>query len=177
MAYGSKFNSTCGILRYFIIINYYSLKNLIMARKVFFSFHYARDHWRAGQVRNSNVISNYEQNPFYDSADWETIKKKGDQAVKDWIEDQLKGTSVTVVLIGKETANRKWVKYEIKRSIELGKGLIGIDISKIKDQNEDTDSAGVNPLPKEYPKYLWNNQNGRENLGDWIEKAATDAGR
>jgi len=148
-----------------------------MARKVFFSFHYDRDSWRVGQVRNCNVVAGYEKNPFYDKVNWETIKRQGDDAVKKWINEQLYGTSVTVVLIGKETSNRRWVKYEINRSIELGKGLIGIDISKIKDQKGQVDEAGINPLPKPYRKYLWNNESGRENLGKWIEKAAVGTGR
>lgn len=148
-----------------------------MARKVFFSFHYARDAWRVGQVRNSNVITNLDKSPFYDKAEWESIKRNGDQAVKDWIDSQLSGTSVTVVLIGAETASRKWVKYEINKSIELGKGLLGIDISKIKDRNGETDPTGANPLPAGYPVYLWNKNNGAENLGKWIEAAAIKAGR
>ena len=84
----------------------------------------------------------------------------------------MKGTSVTVVLIGRETANRKWVKYEIEKSINDGKGLIGIDISKIRDQNGQTDETGTNPLPSRYPRYAWNNDNGRDNLSKWIEQAA-----
>lgn len=63
-------------------------------------------------------------------AGWESIKRQGDQAIHNWIENQLNGTSVTVVLIGSETSTRRWVKYEIKRSVERGKGLSGIDISK-----------------------------------------------
>jgi len=148
-----------------------------MARKVFFSFHYSRDAWRVSQVRNSNVIAAYDKSPFYDKAVWQSIKQRGEQAIKNWIEEQLKGTSVTVVLIGRETATRPWVKYEIKRSIELGKGLIGIDISKINDQNGNTDDTGVNPVPAGYKRYLWNTDNGRENLGRWIEEAAIKAGR
>jgi len=146
-----------------------------MARKVFFSFHYSRDSWRVSQVRNCNVITSYDKSPFYDKADWEAIKKDGDQAIKNWIEKQLAGTSVTVVLIGKETASRRWVKYEIQRSIELGKGLIGVDIYKIKNQHGEMDPPGLNPLPTGYKRYQWNNDNGRENLGKWIEKAAQDA--
>ncbi len=148
-----------------------------MARRVFFSFHYDRDAWRVGQVRNCNVVTGYEKNPFYDKANWEAIKRQGDEAVKNWIERQLSGTSVTVVLIGKETSTRRWVKHEIKRSIELGKGLIGIDISKIKDKNGNVDDTGTNPLPSGYRVYLWNKENGRENLGNWIESAASHAGR
>ncbi|MCA9348449.1 TIR domain-containing protein [Candidatus Saccharibacteria bacterium] len=148
-----------------------------MARKIFFSFHYGRDAWRVGQVRNSNVIGKFEKTPFYDKADWEAIKLQGDDAVKNWINNQLKGTSVTVVLIGKETASRRWVKYEIQRSIEDGKGLIGVHISGIKDQNRDTDNLGPNPLPFGYKVYKWNADKGAVNLAKWVEKAAEDAGR
>jgi hypothetical protein len=148
-----------------------------MARKVFFSFHYDRDVWRVAKVRNSGVISNLEQPPFYDKADWESIKRQGDEAVGTWIDNQLNGTSVTVVLIGKETAARKWVKYEIQKSIAMGKGLIGIDISKIKDRNGQTDPTGTNPLPAGYKRYLWNNNEGAKNLGIWIEEAAKKAGK
>ena len=103
-----------------------------MARKVFFSFHYERDAWRVAQVRNSNIITNLDKNPFYDKTEWESIKRNGDQAIKNWIDRQLQGTSVTVVLIGAQTASRRWVQYEIQKSIELGKGLIGVHISGMR---------------------------------------------
>lgn len=145
-----------------------------MARKVFFSFHYERDSWRVAQVRNSAVIAALDKPPFYDKAKWETIKRQGDEAVKRWIDDQLKGTSVTVVLVGKETAGRRWVKYEIAQSVALGKGLIGIDITKIKNPDGQTDAGSpANPLPAGYPLYKWNKDGGRENLGAWIDDAAS----
>lgn len=80
-----------------------------MARRVFFSFHFERDAWRASQVRNSGVTKN--DAGFIDSVDWEEVKKKGDKAIKAWIDEQLKGTSVTVILIGNETSERKYVQY------------------------------------------------------------------
>lgn len=141
-------------------------------RKVFFSFHYKRDAWRVGQVRNSNMIGTGFQNPFYDRAAWEEVKQQGDRVIKNWIDSQIKGTSVTAVLIGAQTASRKWVKYEIEETLRQGHGLIGIDISKIKDQNGQTDTTGTNPLPVGTPYYAWNNDNGRANLGTWIENAA-----
>ena len=48
-----------------------------MARKIFFSFHYERDAWRAGQVRNSNVVSSDDRYGFIDAVDWESIKRQG----------------------------------------------------------------------------------------------------
>jgi hypothetical protein len=81
------------------------------------------------------------------------------------------------VLIGAETASRPYVKYEIEQSIARGNGLLGIRIHQIKDKDGKTDNAGTNPLPSKYKVYDWVDDNGRDNMGQWIEKAATDAGR
>ena len=150
-------------------------------RSVFFSFHFERDAWRAGQVRNCDVVSEKYSGKgrFLDKADWEKIKKKGDQATKNWINDQLHGTSVTVVLIGAQTSERKWVKYEVEESDSRGNGLLGIRIHNVKDKDGNKDSKGKIPLCEkyEYPVYDWVDGNGRENIGDWIEQAAKAAGR
>lgn len=43
-----------------------------MARRVFFSFHYERDAWRAAQVRNSWVTKpDREAAGFWDAVAWE----------------------------------------------------------------------------------------------------------
>lgn len=146
-----------------------------MARRVFFSFKY-EDVSRAMVVRNSWVTQGKEAAGFIDKVDFEEVKRKGDQAIKTWINRQLEGTSVTVVLVGSLTCSSRWVKYEIEQSISRGNGLLGIDISKIKDlQGNTTERCGE--IPSGYPFYLWNNNEGYKNLGDWIEKAAQLAGR
>ncbi len=86
------------------------------------------------------------------------------------------GTSVTVVLVGAKTCHSRWVKYEIKKSEEIGNGLLGINISKVKNLNGDT-SGFCGKLPEGYPFYRWNDDKGYANMGDWIEKAAKAAGR
>ena len=146
-----------------------------MARKVFFSFKY-EDVSRAMVVRNSWVAQGKESAGFVDSAEYEKIKKQGDAAIKNWIDKQLEGTSVTVVLVGEKTCSSRWVKYEIEKSVEKGNGLLGIDISKIKDlQGNITERCGT--IPKGYSFYLWNNDDGYHKMGDWIEKAAKEAGK
>ncbi len=164
-----------------------------MARRVFFSFHYERDSVRAGQVRNSNVVKfkSIETSDFIDAATWEGVKKGGDEAIKRWIKNQLEGTSVTVVLIGARTSERKWVKYEIDESLGRSNGLLGIYIHKCPLFDGSTDSKGTNPfdnlyldrsgtktyLSQIYRTYDWIDDNGRENLGNWIEAAAKQAGK
>ncbi len=146
-----------------------------MARRVFFSFKY-EDVSRAMVVRNSWVTQGKEAAGFIDAADFEAVKKKGDTAIQAWIDNQLKGTSVTVVLVGEKTCGSRWVKYEIKKSIEMGSGLLGIDISKIKNLQGQT-SERCGQIPSGYSFYLWNNEQGYKNMGDWIEKAAKEAGK
>jgi hypothetical protein len=147
-----------------------------MARRVFFSFEYDHDVSRAHVVRNSWKTRGKEAAGFIDSADFEEIKKGGDAAIKKWIREQLKGTSVTVVLVGSHTCSSRYVKYEIEQSEERGNGLLGIDISKIRDlAGETTDRC--DEIPKGYSFYFWNRDDGYKNMGDWIEEAATDAGR
>ena len=162
-----------------------------MARRVFFSFHHSRDVWRSGQVRNSWVTQDRESAGFWDSAAWEEIKKKDTAAIEKWIDDQMKGTSVTVVLIGAQTSDRQHVGYEIKQSHNKGNGLLGIYIHNMKDVNSKTDTKGNNPLAnwhveqggrkvllsEIYPCYDWVSDDGRKNMGDWIEAAAKKAGR
>ena len=146
-----------------------------MTRKAFFSFKY-KDVSRAMVVRNSWVTQGKEAAGFIDAADFEEVKRKGDTAIKNWIDSQLQGTSVTVVLVGEKTCSSRWVKYEIEKSIKIGNGLLGIDISKIKDlQGNTSDRCGK--IPNGYNFYLWNNDDGYKNMGDWIEKAAKDVGR
>ena len=118
-----------------------------MARKVFFSFHYDRDIRRVVQVRNSWVVrAGQETQPFVDKAEWESIKRSGKDSIERWIDRQLDGTSVTVVLIGAETYEREWVRHEIKRSYELGKGMLGVYIHNIKDPQLGIDKMGRNPI-------------------------------
>ena len=163
-----------------------------MVRRVFFSFHYERDNWRASQVRNSWVTKpDIEERGLIDAASWETIERQGEDAIKRWIHNQLEETSVTVVLIGKETSSRKWVRYEILKSHERGNGLLGVYIHNQKDKDGNVDQQGDNQfgeIDKDdkgnsvyfwqlYPTYDYVNNYGYHNLPDWIEKAAQKAGR
>ncbi len=147
-----------------------------MARRVFFSFEYEHDVSRAMVVRNSWVTQGKEAAEFLDAADFEEVKKRGDAAVKAWIDQQLKGTSVTAVLVGSHTCQSKYVAYEIEQSASRGNGLLAVDISQIRDWNGASSWCCGNPLNGK-PLYNWVYGNGYASLGDWIEAAAKEAGR
>ena len=162
-----------------------------MARRAFYSFHYIPDNWRASQVRNMGVVDG--NKPATDN-DWEAIKKKGDAAIQKWIDDQLSGKSVAIVLIGSKTVGRKWIKYEIKKAWEDGKGLLGIYVHNLKDKDGNQSTKGSNPfsaykvgdknmadIVKAYdPPYMTSKNvydHIKNNLADWIEKAIEIRGK
>src|SRR5690606_6223128 len=131
--------------------------------KCFFRFRYDDVH-RAMNVRNSNVIGGVMKSGFIDKAEFEKIERQGDKAIQTWIDNQLNGTSITVVLVGTNTHKSRWVKYGIEQSIARGNGLLTIAISKISDmQGSTTDCCSLRATG--YKHYLWNKDNGRDNLG------------
>ncbi|MCU1572255.1 MAG: TIR-like protein [Micrococcaceae bacterium] len=158
-----------------------------MARQVFFSFHYDRYISRVNIVRNSGFLQ--PETGFIDHSLWEETKTKGDAALKALIDDGLKGASVTAVLIGAQTAKRKWVEYEIENSWNSGKGLLGIRIHQLKDFTGKTDTFGTDPfahfstknnggsLTDQVKIYDWVADDGYKHLSTWIDEAAAARGR
>ena len=80
------------------------------------------------------------------------------------------------MMVGSHTCVSRYVQYEIDQSEARGNGLLGIDISKIKDLSENT-TQRCGRTPEGHAFYLWNRANGYSNMGGWIEKAAKVAGR
>lgn len=119
-----------------------------MARRTFFSFHYQPDVWRAWNVRNSWVVKPSDQidDGFFDSSVFEASKKESEQSLKNFLRDGLKNTSVTCVLAGTDTWSRRWVRYEIARSVVKGNGLLTVHIHGVKNSNGEIAIQGANPL-------------------------------
>ncbi|WP_435656825.1 TIR domain-containing protein [Brucella pituitosa] len=200
-----------------------------MPRRTFFSFHYAPDVWRAWNVRNSWVVkeADEESRGFFDSSVFEASKKESEDALKSFLRKGLENTSVTCVLAGTQTWSRRWVRYEIARSVIKGNGLLTVFIHGVQNKDKETSLKGADPLAQmgvyktdsgiflaewkngqwiKYTDYslaipekdLWfaapknsnvvqlsthclsydfAGQNGRANIGGWIETAAGLAGR
>lgn len=114
-----------------------------LSRRVFYSFHYKVDAWRASQVRNAGIVQG--NRPASDN-DWEAVKRGGEAAIRRWIAGQLVGKSCIVVLIGSATASRKWIKYEIGEGWIEGKGVFGVYVHNLKDQRGNRSAKGRNPF-------------------------------
>lgn len=158
-----------------------------MARCAFYSFHYAPDCSRAAQVRNMGVVDGTQ--PASDN-DWEKITKAGDDAIKNWIENQMKGCSCAVVLVGTGTAGRKWINHEIVRAWDKSMGVVGVHIHNLKNLDGVQSGKGANPfalithgptkLPLSnfaqcYDPPFWDSKQVygfiKANLPNWIEEA------
>jgi Thoeris protein ThsB, TIR-like domain len=114
-----------------------------VARRVFYSFHYKPDNWRASQIRNMGVVDG--NRPCSDN-DWETITRGGDDRIRRWIADQMDGKSCTVVLIGTNTAGRKWINYEIIKTWDDHKGVVGVHVHNLQDSDQRQSVKGANPF-------------------------------
>ena len=112
-------------------------------RRAFFSFDHQRDAWRASQIREIGTIGG--NSPVSDN-DWEQVKRGGDAAIRRGIDEQMRGRTCVVVLIGAQTANRKWINYEIDKAWNDGKGIFGVYVHKLKDQDGKQSRKGVNPF-------------------------------
>jgi hypothetical protein len=142
-------------------------------RNVYFSFHYA-DSWKVNQIRNSGLVFGARSVGFVDKSLWEEAKAKNPAALRKLIGEGLDGTSVTVVLVGQDTASRPWVKYELVESLRRGNALVGVHLNRVRDRTGKTTGIGAIPvLLKEQsaPIYTWQNA---KTLGEWVEKAWRD---
>lgn len=160
-------------------------------RQVFFSFHYLNDNWRAAQVKNMGIVDN---SSTWSANDWEEVRNKSDSKIKEWIDSQMAMRSCIVVLIGEETSSREWVKYEIQKAYELGKGIVGVYIHNLKDALGNQSTQGADPFYNLYTKdghrlsnyiecynpphssstYVYDDI--KENLSEYIERAIDNKG-
>lgn len=146
----------------------------IMAKRVFFSFHYQDViDFRANVVRNSWLCkTDREVAGFFDASLWESAKRTSDDALKRLINSGLQNTSATAVLIGDQTCNRRWVRYEIIKSLHEGKRVIGVHINGIRCKNQNVKPNGPNPF--DYIGLMYSHD-GREvqfyeaKLGQWVK--------
>ncbi|MFB8217694.1 TIR domain-containing protein [Streptomyces anulatus] len=160
-----------------------------MTRKAFYSFHYEPDNSRVAQIRSAGLIEG--NRPVADNA-WEEVKRGGKPAIKRWIDGQLAGKSVAIVMIGSGTAGRPWINYEIEKAWTDGKGVFGIHIHGLKNLAGQQSAKGANPfagillpdgrrlstLTKVYDPPYTESKNVyayiAQNLSAWVETAIGD---
>lgn len=138
-----------------------------MAKRVFFSFHYDDvEMFRANVVRKHDLTKEDRDDAgFFDASIWETAQRTGPDAVKRLINNALENTSLTAVLVGSDTFSRRWVRYEIVKSMQRGNGLFGVHINGIRDKDRTTKPYGPNPF--EYLSVRYNSDGTALELSEW----------
>jgi hypothetical protein len=100
----------------------------------------------SGEFATSSGATGRNIEGYYDASLWESKRLQGDEALKSLIRTGVENTSAVCVLIGTETWQRRWVKYEIARSVIDGKGLLAVHINSINHhQRQRSDDRGYNP--------------------------------
>lgn len=153
---------------------------------VFYSFHFDNDVMRVQQIRN---IGSIEGNPPTTPNEWERLKRTGERAIQNWIQENMKYKRCIIVLIGTDTANRPWVKYEIEKAWNEGKALLGIHIHNLKCPRTGTSRKGRNPfdefsfndgrklssvVPCHDPNPSSAYRDIANNIGSWIQSSITN---
>lgn len=148
-----------------------------MAKRLFFSFHYQDViDFRANVVRNHWVTKDREEAGYFDASIWEEAQKKGDLALKRLINGGIERTTATCVLVGSDTYARRWVRYEIIKSIQRGNRVFAVHINDIKDKYGKVKTDGKNPF--DYLAFRCSNDGANleileHSVGKWIEYVDT----
>lgn len=114
-----------------------------MRKPVFLSFYYLEDVDRMQQIRNMGMV---EEQQILSPNDFEEVRRKGDAAIKNWIDSQLKYKQCLIVLVGEHTSERPYVKYEILKAKERNMPMFGIYIHNIKNLKGETSKKGKDPF-------------------------------
>ena len=133
-------------------------------KKVFFSYYYEKDGNKVDDIRGMGLVRDIKP---ASKKEWDNICSKGDEAVKNWIDTNMKDAETVVVFIGDDTVDvvvdkekltdaeiaqiedtikRKWIIYEIEKAWNEGKGLLGIYIHNMDGSNYGKTNKGENPF-------------------------------
>ncbi|EGC75200.1 hypothetical protein HMPREF0490_01090 [Lachnospiraceae bacterium 6_1_37FAA] len=139
---------------------------------VFLSYHYDSDNKIARQI--TELINTDTINIF--TVIREDEKEKDDEIVKNWVDEKIKGTKITILLISKETLDRKYVSYELEKSLSQRNSIIPILIDSEENafddekidliiQKLDTELLGMKLKLRK-----WYQENGKENILRWLNE-------
>ena len=158
-----------------------------MPKRVFFSFDFSEDLWRASVVRNRWVADPALAAGGLWSPQFTAGSPPDRAALERFVDEQVEAADVTAVLIGARTAGCEHVLHAIRRSAELGRGLLGIHVDQCRNRYGSMGTRGRNPFDRvtfyrdgreesmadSVPIYDWVSDDGYRNLPEWIDEAAT----
>lgn len=140
---------------------------------IFISYHYDSDNKIAKEI--TDIINTNKINIF--TVVKENRKEKDAEIIKGWIDEEIKKTRITILLISAKTLDREYVTYELSKSLSNGNTIIPILIDSKENAFDEKDIDTIEKkLNKELPdKNLrirkWFQDNGKENILQWLNES------
>ena len=150
-----------------------------MGRNCCIIFDYDNDLARAKQINDLGLVRGSAPAGFDDASRWQEARNAGEAAVRGLIDGALLSTSVTIVLIGENTAALDYVEYAIEQSIRRKNGIVGLFVHDMADENGNTSAQGKVPYEAKaaemldahhYDVHVWEHSK----FEHWVEEAATE---
>lgn len=153
---------------------------------MFYSFDFDEDVFRVSQIKQIGALTN---ETIVSANEWETLKRRGDTAIANWITLSMQQRSCVIVLIGEKTSNSRWVRFEIELASRKRIPLLGVFIHNLKCPRNGTSRKGKNPfelivdshgsllshsIQCHEPHPLNPNKDIQEKLPGWIESAISN---
>ncbi len=155
-----------------------------MVTDIYLSYYRDGDGERAATVARACRDAGLAVHGEIDALGWLRLGRDG--AVKAWIEGELAGTTVTLVLVSAATSSVDTVKYEVKKSYGRGNGLVVVRVHALPGRDRTVDEAGANPLDEVLvpvgddtvpladlgARRGGGGDDGARHLAEWVETAA-----
>lgn len=112
-----------------------------------------------GQAKNENT-----ELDFIDYSLRAPFNSQNAEYIKAGIRERIKQSSVTIVLISESTYKSRWVDWEIRESVRMGKGVVGVRL-------KDDPSVRIPSAMKEHGFKVvgWNHSEIRQSINEAAE--------
>ena len=138
--------------------------------KVFISYHYESDNAIAKEI--ADIVNSEKTNIF--TVIEEQKKSNNSKEIKKWVDEEILKTKFTILLISKDTFQREYVSYEIKKSKENRNTFIPILIDNEKNIGLEQKTNQVKELLNVIncePTRFWYRDEGGKNIVRWLNDA------
>lgn len=119
---------------------------------------------------------------FYDRHLLDPVDSRDDEYIQQCIREEMRNTSVTVVITGEETQNSDWVDYELDRSLKEGNGLLAIKADDsiadddVPDKIEDNGAEVIDWEPDEFADAIERAASQRSKVGQTTVRGSRGTG-
>lgn len=134
-------------------------------KQIFISFHYSSENERA-----KKIIEAIESQKQYEVC--KEIEKSEPDKIKEWIDQKIRDTELTIILFNEELIHSKWVEYEIEASRANHNHFLFLLYEEDHLENEVLSYMEENKLWS--PVHIIRNENDLEKITAWIDEIMED---